>query len=302
MERERPSSLIGDKMKGILVVLGFFALIYGLVRSVFDLIKFLKGKNMNKMIIVVWLMSLVGCGMEQVEEGSRGIKTKWGKVTGEPLTPGFYFYEPISTDVFEMSVREQKAEGKEPTFTRDTQLVDVSYTVTFYPKPDKIGALFSQFGKDWQNVVVPQVIVGSLKDTIGQYIADDLVSKRDAARTAALIETKKALEERDVIVTRLDFTNLDFDDAYEHAVEAKVVAVQRASESKNKTVQVQEEAKQKILQATADAEAMKIKTKALSENRSLVDYEAVQKWDGKLPQYILGGNTMPFINLNKKGN
>ena len=49
---------------------------------------------------------------------------------------------------------------------------------------------------------------------------------------------------------------------------------------------------------TAVAEAMEIKSEALPKNKGLTEYEAVQKWDGKLPQYMLGGAT-PFINLNK---
>ena len=42
---------------------------------------------------------------------------------------------------------------------------------------------------------------------------------------------------------------------------------------------------------------MRIKSNALKTNKSLIEYEAVQKWDGKLPQYT-GGGAMPFINLN----
>ena len=32
------------------------------------------------------------------------------------------------------------------------------------------------------------------------------------------------------------------------------------------------------------------------KNKNLVEYEAVQKWDGKLPQYMMG-NSVPFVNL-----
>jgi hypothetical protein len=43
---------------------------------------------------------------------------------------------------------------------------------------------------------------------------------------------------------------------------------------------------------------MLIRSEALSKNKGLVEYEAVQKWDGKLPQYMLGGAT-PFINISE---
>ena len=39
--------------------------------------------------------------------------------------------------------------------------------------------------------------------------------------------------------------------------------------------------------------------KALTQNKALVEYEAVKKWDGKLPEYMMGG-AMPFINLAAK--
>ena len=34
-------------------------------------------------------------------------------------------------------------------------------------------------------------------------------------------------------------------------------------------------------------------------NKALVEYEAVQKWNGKLPEYLMG-NSIPFINLPAK--
>lgn len=247
--------------------------------------------------IVAMAGLMTGCGMEQVDEGFRGIKTNLGKVVGEPLTPGLYFYNPLTSDIFEMDVKEHKWEGEEPAFTRDTQTVMVKYAVTMYPDPTKIADLYKQFGKSWDEKLIPPTTSSTIKDSIGQYVADDLVSKREAARKAALVELKANLLPRGIIVTDLSIINLDFNDEYEKAVERKVKAVQEAAEAHNRTVQVQEEAKQKVLSAQADAEAMRIKSQALSQNKGLVQYEAIQKWDGKLP-HIMFGNSTPIINMN----
>ena len=59
----------------------------------------------------------------------------------------------------------------------------------------------------------------------------------------------------------------DFDDAYEHAVEQKVVAIQSAQQAKNETVRIEEQAKQTIVTAKAQAEAMTIQSEALSKNK-----------------------------------
>ena len=44
---------------------------------------------------------------------------------------------------------------------------------------------------------------------------------------------------------------------------------------------------------------MKIRATALTQNKALVEYEAVKKWDGKMPQYMMG-NSVPFINIKQK--
>ena len=75
-----------------------------------------------------------------------------------------------------------------------------------------------------------------------------------------------------------------------------MIAVEQAKEAKNKTVRIEEESKQQIIQAQAEAESMRIRANALTQNKNLVEYEAVQKWNGKLPEYMMGG-TMPFINI-----
>lgn len=242
---------------------------------------------------------LSGCGCEQVDTGYVGIETNFGEIVGNPLPPGLHFYNPFTSDIAEKEVREQKFEEKAVSFTRDTQRVDIAFALTFYPEPTKMHTIWKQFGDEWEKKLVPQAVQNAIKDVVGQYIADDLVGKRDEARTKSEAEVKKNLAVNGIIATRLDFTNLDFDDAYEKAVEAKVVAVQKAAEAKNKTVEVEEKARQTVLAAEADAKAMQIKTEALKQNQGLVSYEFVQKWDGKMPQYMLG-NSVPFINLGAK--
>ena len=86
---------------------------------------------------------------------------------------------------------------------------------------------------------------------------------------------------------------------FEKAIESKVTAEQEALKAKNRTVQIQEEAKQKLISAEAEAKSMAIRANALTQNKALVEYEAVQRWDGKLPVYMMG-DTIPFVNLKAK--
>lgn len=253
---------------------------------------------MRKLLIALPLIS--ACGFEVVDTGNRGMEVRFGEVAPDPLPEGLHFYNPFTSDIKEFDVRERKLEDVTECFTKDTQRSNINYAVTYYPDPTKIVAIYKQFGWDWEEKVVKPSILAAMKDAIGQYIADDLVKSREHVAKAAMEEVKKSLAERSVIVTTLLLTNLDFDDAYEQAVEQKVIAVQKAVEAQNKSVEVKELAKQTIMTAEADAQAMRIKSQALAQNKGLVAFEAVQKWNGVLPVNMYGSAPLPFLNIKQE--
>jgi prohibitin 1 len=253
--------------------------------------------------ILVTTVFLNACGFEQVDTGHRGIKTTFGEVVGEPLGEGLHFYNPLTSSIREYAVRENNWSEKTPIFTKDTQRVDVDFTVVYYPDPKFVTTLFKDIGseRDLVEKIIKPVVLGSIKDSIGEVIADELVSKRENVTKAALARLKATLADRHVFVTGLEFTNLDFDDQYEKAVEEKVVAIQLAQKAVNESVQIAERAKQTVQTATAEARAMQIKSQALAQNKGLVEFEAVQKWDGHLPQNVFGNQPLPFVDLHKLG-
>jgi len=256
-----------------------------------------------KFVLSFLMLFLTACGFEVVDTGHRGIEINFGKIVGEPLPEGLYFYNPFTSHIIEYSVREEKWTNSTSIFTKDTQQVQVEFSVIFHVDAKQVGVLFRDVGAFdalGKNIIQP-IVLGSIKDSIGEVIADELVQKRELVTKKALTEVKENLQARGVIVTDLQFTNLDFDDAYERAVEEKVVAIQNAQKAKNKTVEVEEVAKQTLTSAKANAEAMRIKSQALSQNKGLVEFEAVQKWDGKLPQYMFGSGTTPFIDMRNLG-
>lgn len=253
---------------------------------------------MEKLLLVVLTLSLYSCGFEVVDAGYRGIETNLGKVVGQPLPEGLHFYNPFTSDIKEFNVRQETWNHKTSIFTKDTQRVEVEFTVTYAPDAKYVNAIYLEYGREEDLVekVIKPVTLGSIKDAIGLVIADELVSKREIVTKNALKEVQENLAEKHVLITDLQFTNLDFDDQYEKAVEEKVVATQNAQKAINETVRIKEEAKQTIETAKADAEAMKIKSQALAQNKGLVQFEIAQKWDGKLPVYMMG-SSIPLLDL-----
>ncbi len=231
-----------------------------------------------------------------VDTGHRGVKVVLGKVVPESLEEGLYFYNPITTNIKQMDVRVQKYDIETEAYTKDVQQGKLHIVLNYNLEKTKAHEMLENVGSDWEDRLIPQAVNGTVKAVIGKWDAVDLIANRSKAQGEIQNTLSDALGSRDVHVTRVEIANIDYTPEFERAVEAKVVAIQTAEQEKNKTVQIQEQAKQLVMSAKAEAESMSIRAQALSQNKGLVEYEAVQKWDGHLPTYMLGGAT-PFINL-----
>lgn len=57
------------------------------------------------------------------------------------------------------------------------------------------------------------------------------------------------------------------------------------------------EADAKETLAKADAESIRIRGDALRQNPEVMQLEAINKWNGTLPQYMTNGANTPFITV-----
>jgi len=251
-------------------------------------------------IIAIGVVSVAGCGIKVVDTGQRGIKTTFGEVVSKSLPEGIYFYNPITSNIVEMDTRVQRLDSETDTYTRDVQQAAIKYTLNYRLQQDAAHLMYRDIGRDWENKLIPQVVLGTLKEVVGKWDAVDLISNRDKAANTAFDQIRANLAERNVEVSRFEITDIAYTHEFENSVEQKVIAQQKAIEEQNRTKQIEEQARQKVLSAEAEAKSIQIRAQALERNAKLVEWEAVQKWNGVLPQYMLGNGATPFINLNPK--
>jgi regulator of protease activity HflC (stomatin/prohibitin superfamily) len=253
-------------------------------------------------VIAIIVLSVAGCGIKVVNTGQRGIETRFGKIVSESLPEGLYFFNPITSDIVEIDTRVQRFDGETDTYTRDVQQAAVKYTLNYRLQQNAAHLMYRDVGRDWEQKLIPQVVLGTLKEVVGKWDAVDLISNRDKAAATAYDAIAKNLGDRNVEISRFEITDISYTSEFETSVEQKVIAQQKAIEEQNRTKQIEEQARQKVLSAEAEAKSMQIRAEALEQNAKLVEWEAVQKWNGILPQYMLGNGTMPFINLTPNKN
>jgi regulator of protease activity HflC (stomatin/prohibitin superfamily) len=244
------------------------------------------------------LALLVSCGFETVDNGHRGLLVSYGKVDEKVLKEGFHTYNPFTTDLIEVNVQSLQYEGTLIAGSRDTQNVTIKYSFNLNPKTGNLVSLYREFGENFYDQVVPNRVASRIKNHIGKYEATEVMAKRGRIATEIEADLKDTLDKLGFNFFGLELVDIDYEKEFSRAIRDKVIATQNALKAENDTQKIREESKQKVITAQADAEAMRIKSQALSSNANLIQYEAVQKWNGELPTYMMG-NTVPFINLGK---
>ena len=235
-----------------------------------------------------------------VSPGHVGVQVTLGEVNPTSLTEGVHFVNPISS-VRNVDVRLQRAELKGASAgTKDLQQVHTDIVVNFRLSGNKVPHIYKEFGLNVDDKVLGPAINESFKAVTAKYNSEELITKRDEVSQNITQHIKDKVTQFDIIVTNVSLVNFGFSKNYQDAIEAKVTATQAKLKAEQDLERVKVEAASRIAQAEGEAKAIAIQASAIQSQggQAYVQLQAIDKWDGKLPNTMLGNN-IPFINVTK---
>ena len=228
--------------------------------------------------------------------GKRGVIVRLGAVQNRVLDEGIHFKFPLIERAVKIDVRMQKYQVDAPSFSKDLQNVDAQIALNYHIVPSEANKILQLIGSDYEQRVIAPALQEQVKATTAKFTAAEMVSKRSLVKAEIQEAITKQMQGRFIQVDEFSIINLNFSDSYEKSIEQKQVAEQNALKAENDLRRIEIEATQKVASARAEAESLRIQAEALQQNQKLIDLEAIRKWDGKLPQYMLGG-AIPFIQM-----
>lgn len=273
------------------------------------------GKIIAHIVALIVGLVVVFSSFGTIGAGERGVKTKFGAVTGV-LEQGLYFKLPFIEKVKKMDVKTRtinydknglEGDGMDTSqlfgASKDLQDVQIGVVVTYHISPEKVNDIYSSYSSvdNYEGNVIEPIVREVVKSTSAQFTAEELVTKRAEYSDKVNSVLTERFAEKNSILERFSVTNFEFSKEFSRAIEAKVTATQNAEAAKNKLEQVKFEAQQTIETAKATAEAQKIQSQSLAAQggSDYVQLKAIEKWNGVLPASIVPGSAVPFINLNK---
>jgi regulator of protease activity HflC (stomatin/prohibitin superfamily) len=248
-------------------------------------------------LLVAFFAIMLANPIVYVPVGHRGVATRLGALTGHVRGEGWHLRIPFIDGNRNIEVRIQKEEVMATAASKDLQSVSSKVAVNYAVNPNQVIQLYQNVGENYRERVISPAIQESVKSVTARFTAEELITKRGEVSDQILNELRSRLSGEGLTVTDLNIVDFDFSDSFNRAIEEKVTAEQEALAAKNRLEQVKYEAEQEIAAAKGKAEAQRIEGEALRANPEVIQLRAIERWDGRLPTYMVG-DTTPFIKVN----
>jgi regulator of protease activity HflC (stomatin/prohibitin superfamily) len=251
--------------------------------------------------VAIILISIGVSAFTVISAGHTGVQVTLGEVNPLPLTEGVHFVNPISS-IKDVDVRLQKAELKGANAgTKDLQVVHTDIVVNYRLDPLKVPHIYKEYGLNVDEKVLGPGINEAFKSVTGHYTSEELVTKRDLVSQEILQHLITKMAPFNIAVSNISLVNFGFSQAYQQAIEDKVISAQKTAKAQQDLERIKVEANSRIAQADGEAKAIAIQAAAIQSNggANYVQLQWIEKWDGKLPTTVLGGDTKTLMNIGK---
>lgn len=228
-------------------------------------------------IVVLLIIALGVTGIRTIKPSTVGIVVRFGKIVSVKEN-GMTWQMPFVTRITKMDVSQQAIEGIYETSTRDMQTTTEYVTTHFTVDTSKVIPLYTSFLGNHVESLVKPVIATVVQNGVSTVTIGGLVADRVKLANDMTLQAREMLAPYGINIVSMQITNHDFSDAFEAAIEAKIVAEQR------------------VLTATQEQETAKIQAEtnrimSLSYDENVKFKMFLEKWDGKLPLYTAGENS-----------
>ena len=280
-----------------------------------------KGKKLISLMAVFGLVSIIfSSSFVIIPTGYTGVSSVFGQISSTPMPQGFNWKIPFVQSVVKVNNKQQDQhyEGQVWSETAEQTVIYMEgVTVTYQINPEKSAWIYANVANYTDNLVSEPLVQSALKTATREIKTED-ATNRGVVEPVAKDTVQAALDEKygegTVNILKVVIGNMDFEEAYNAAIEQRQIAVlnQEQQAIQNQTnvdkakaeaeaarEQAQGEADAALIEAQAKAEANRIISESITDRTQRQD--AIEKWDGKLPKYVGGEDGASFGILEMAG-
>ena len=244
-----------------LIAYSAFASRKGRVRS-----KVLAPVSVSCIIVGLLLLIMIPGSFHTVDAGTTAVVKHMGVIT-KVEQPGTYFDFWLTDKYEEYDAKVQQVEIKMDAYTADAQSMDISMTVQFQIRQDNVEEIAVNYGGlEALTNRIQSVAIERTKATLSQYQAEKLIEQRNTISPTVEKEISDAIGDKYYVTfNSAVLTDITFSDAFEAAVEAKMMAQQEKLQAQYENEKKKEQADTQLYVAQQEAQALVAKAQAQAD-------------------------------------
>lgn len=199
--------------------------------------------------------------------------------------------------------------------------IGIDLTVQFSPSPLQAKEILEKYGINYFEKLIGPIIRDTVRDVVSQYQAEDIARERSAIADHLNQTMQENFKELPFVLQAVQLRNINLPKIVRDKIEEvqlakqeeqRLMMIEKQAEKQQRiktieantklievTTQAKAEAEQKKIAAEAEAFKIEIQAKAqaeanmkirqsLDEKGFIIQYKAIQKWNGQYPQTLVG--------------
>ncbi|MCX7738784.1 MAG: prohibitin family protein [Hydrogenothermaceae bacterium] len=206
-----------------------------------------------------------------IPSGYVGIKKTFGKIDENELKEGLNLVIPIIQSVDKVEVRTRalefvsQRENQINALSKDGLPINIDIAILYKVKPDKAAELVKQYGYDFDDRVIKQIIRTSVRDSISLMDSASVYQERQKLQDSIVREVKGQLADRFITLEDILIRDIRLPASVVEAVEQKRRAYEEAQKMQFLLEREKLEAERKKVEAEGIAKANQIIANSLTK-------------------------------------
>lgn len=244
-----------------------------------------KETSIYLLVAIAGAMLFSGCTV--IHPGEVGLKIKYGKIQKRILLPGAHARGLFGKRVVRYDTRIQEYEGKFNFHTQEGIEINADVTLTYHLIPDSIKSIYTNFGKDYQNIVIIDNLTSVIRVDGATHKSSELLNARSEMEKSIKINMNEIIKPYGFEVDLVLLKHIALPPQVVATIEAKLNAVEISKKmeidleikKKNRDYDLEtqkKEAELEIIKQRLTLDFVIEKQKKESE-RLLIESEAIKK-------------------------
>lgn len=274
----------------------------------------IKAISMIFLFLIIW--RFIPLGLQRIDAGNIGLAIdRIGNDKGIPVArpvKGWVFYNTWTTDVLEYSIRQQHiAYSKFSVPTKGGVPMDVAPSFNYSLKPEKASEVYINLlkGGDFEQLKDTWIATATniaLKNATNEFNIDSIFNHQSTYQQSVERELNKEMSKYFIVtqinpgqITPPSMANIlnEKGQAIQQAQKAELTRITAVAQAQADMAKARGDSASAVINAAGEAEAIKLKTRELSDN-----YVQYIKWLNasadvpRVPTTVLGSGTSVLLN------